>query len=87
MLLRAFRRLVSLAIAFAVVSAVANNLGPGLAARSMTGFMAEMDAAQSGDHAKADAISSDLSWQWHQLQDRVVLVVKQAEHAVSELDR
>jgi hypothetical protein len=87
MLLHALRRLVGLAIAFAIMSTVANNLGPGLAARSMNGFMAEMDAAQSGDYAKADAISSDLARQWQHLQDEVVLVMKQAEHAVSELAR
>jgi hypothetical protein len=85
MLLRAFRRLAGLMIVFAVVSAVANNAGPGLAARSMTGFVAQLDAAESGDYAKADAIGTDLAHQWDRFRVQVVQVLDRAEQVVSDL--
>ena len=63
MLFHAFRRLAGLMIAFALITAVVNNYGPGLAARSMTRYLSAFDAAEHGDYAKAGAIGDDLSHQ------------------------
>ena len=85
MLFHAFRRLAGLMIAFALITAVVNRGGTGLAARSMTGYMAALDAAESGDYARADAIGTDLSRQWDHLRQQVVTVLHQAEKVVSDL--
>lgn len=85
MLFHALRRLAGLMIAFALITAVAQGGGPGLATRSMTGFMAQLDAAESGDYAKADAIGSDLARQWDRFRVQVVLVLDRAEQVLSDL--
>lgn len=85
MLLLALRRLAGLMIAFALVSAVANQVGPGLAARSMTGYLAQLDAAEAGDFATADAIGTDLARQWDGFRLQVVRVLERAEQVVSDL--
>ena len=85
MLFHGLRRLAGLMIAFALISAVATNGGPGLAARSMTGYLSAFDAAEGGDYAKADAIGTDLSRQWDHLRLQVVQVLHQAEKVVTDL--
>lgn len=85
MLLLAFRRLAGLMIALALITVVVNHGGTALAARSMTGYMSALDAAEHGDYAKADAIGTDLSRQWDHLRLQVVQVLHQAEKVVSDL--
>ncbi len=85
MLFRALRRLVGLMIVFAVITMVVNNGGTGLAARSMSGYLSALDAAEGGDYARADAIGTDLSRQWDHLRLQVVQVLHQAEKVVSDL--
>jgi hypothetical protein len=84
-LFHALRRLAGLMIAFALISAVATNGGPGLAARSMTGYLSAFDAAEAGDHAQADRISGDLARQWDHLRLQVQQVLHRAETVVSDL--
>lgn len=85
MLLLAFRRLAGLMIALALITVVVDHGGTGLAARSMTGYMSALDAAERGDYAKADAIGTDLSRQWDHLRLQVVQVLHQAEKVVTDL--
>ena len=68
-----------------LITAVCDHLGPGLAARSMTGVMQEIDAAQHGDTARAQAISADLVGQWTALQAQVADVLHQVEAEVVKL--
>jgi len=63
-IVRAFRRLVGLVVALALVSAVTAHAGPQLAARSMSGYVAQLDAAQAGDYSTADSIGSSLRSDW-----------------------
>ena len=85
MLLLLVRRLLGLAVSLVLVTAVCDHLGPGLAARSMTGVMQEIDAAQHGDTARAQAISDDLVGQWTSLQAQVDDVLHKVEAELEKL--
>ena len=78
-------RLLGLAVSLVLISAVCDHLGPGVAARSMTGVMQEVDAAQHGDTARARSISHDLVGQRTALQAQVADVLHRAEVEVEKL--
>ena len=82
MILAALRRLVVIAIVFAVISAVASQWDPGLAARSMAGYVAEVDAAEAGRLGEVDRISADISTQWESFRAHVTAAVQGLERAV-----
>ena len=82
MILAALRRLILIAIAFAVVSSVASAWGPGLAARSMTGYVAEVHAAETGRFDEVDRISSVIAAQWDSLRASVTSAVRGLEQTV-----
>lgn len=79
MLILAVRRLLGLAVSIMLITAVCDHLGPALAARSMTGVMQEIDAAQHGNTAQAKSIGDDLVAQWSGLEQQVTDLVHQAE--------
>jgi hypothetical protein len=81
-MLRAFRRLVVIAILLAVVTSVAGQWGPGLAARSMSGYLAEVHAAEAGRYDEADRISAGITAQWESLRVHVAQAVRDLEQAV-----
>ena len=85
MLFLLVRRLLGLAVSLVLITAVCDHLGPGLAAHSMTGVMQEIDAAQHGDTARAQAISADLVGQWTTLQAQVADVLHKVEAEVEKL--
>ena len=85
MLFLAVRRLLGLAFSLVLVTAVCSHLGPALAAHSMTGVMQEIDAAQHGDTARAQAIGDDLVAQWTGLEQQVTDLLHQAEAQLEKL--
>jgi hypothetical protein len=85
MVLRVLRRLVGLAVTLALVALVTGHAGPQLAARSMSGFVTEMDAAESGDYPRVDAIAADLGQGWQQLQASATGVLHSVQDAVERL--
>jgi hypothetical protein len=84
-LLLVVRRLLGLAVSLVLVTAVCDHLGPALAARSMTGVMQQIDAAQHGDTARAQAIGDDLVAQWSGLEKQVTDLLHQAEAQLDKL--
>lgn len=82
---RLFRRLVGLSISFAVVMAVLTYLGPGLAARSMNGYISGLGSAQAGDIQRADSIGAQLTREWASLSAGVTRAVHGLEAAVARL--
>jgi len=85
MVLRLLRRLVGLTAALALVALVTGHAGPQLAARSMSGYVTEMDAAESGDFVRVDAIAADLGHGWQQLRASATGVLRSVEDAVERL--
>jgi hypothetical protein len=84
-MIRALGRPVVIAMLFAVMTSVAGATGPGLAARSMGGYVAAVDAAEAGDYARADSIASGLGAQWNSLRVHVTQAVQSLEQAVEGL--
>jgi len=82
---RLLRHLVGLAVALTLVSGVTTHLGPQLAARSMTGYVAELDAADRGDTVTASAIGDDLRRDWLRLEASVTDALSRAEHQLDQL--
>ena len=68
MVFRIARRLLGLALVFLLVSAVVSHVGPSLAARSMSGYVNEVDAAEHGNYGEANAISESIKNEWLTLQ-------------------
>lgn len=85
MVLRLVRQLLAVAMAALLVTAVTGHLGTSLAARSMSGYVASLDAAQRGDTARAESTGVDLSVQWHQLASSVQSVCRSVESALDQL--
>lgn len=85
MLFLAIRRLVCLAVSVALLTGVVSHLGPELAARSMTGVMQEIDAAQHGNTAQAQAIGDELTSGWLGLEQQVYDLVIRVEQTVDRL--
>ena len=82
MILHAFRRLVGLAILFAVLSTVLSHWGPGLAAKSMGGYVRQLDAAEAGNYAQADRIGTDLAREWDGMRVQVLRLVHEVQDAI-----
>jgi hypothetical protein len=64
---------------------VTEHLGPQLAARSMSGYVAQLDAADRGDTARASAIGADLRREWLRLEATVTDALSRAEHQLDQL--
>lgn len=61
------------------------HLGTSLADRSMGGYVVAFDAARSGDAARADSPSDDLSAQWHSLAGSLGSAVHPVESTLDQL--
>lgn len=83
MVFRLIRRLMGLTVSLVLVLGVTSELGPQLAARSMTDYVRVVDHAQSGHYAEADSISAQLQRDWRDLGTRVSSAVAQLQRSVS----
>jgi hypothetical protein len=83
MVFRLIRRLMGLTVSLVLVLGVTSELGPQLAARSMTDYVRVFDQAQSGHYAEADSISAQLQRDWRSLGTRVTSAVSSLQRAVS----
>jgi hypothetical protein len=83
MVFRLIRRLMGLTVSLVLVLGVTSELGPQLAARSMTDYVRVFDQAQSGHYAEADSISAQLQRDWRDLGTRVSSAVAQLQRTVS----
>jgi len=84
-LFRVIRRLVGLAVAFALVSLVTQHVGTALAARSMSGFVTGWSAAQHGNTSYAASLSTDLGRQWRDLGTHASGALHSVQDAVAHL--
>ena len=83
MVFRLIRRLMGLTVSLVLVLGVTSELGPQLAARSMTDYVRVFDQAQSGHYAEADSISAQLQRDWRSLGTLVTSAVSSLQRAVS----
>jgi hypothetical protein len=82
---RLLRHLVGIAVALTLVSGVTTYFGPQLAARSMSGYVAQLDAADHGDTAQVSAIGADLRREWLRLEATVTDALSRADDQLGEL--
>ena len=85
MILRLLRQLVGLTVALTLVTGVTTHLGPQLAARSMSGYVAQLDAADRGDTATASEIGDNLRQEWLRLEASVTDALSRAERQLDQL--
>jgi hypothetical protein len=83
MVFRLIRRLMGLSVSLVLVLGVTSELGPQLAARTMTDYVRVFDQAKSGHYAEADSISAQLQRDWRDLGTRVTTAVAQLQRTVS----
>lgn len=87
MVFRLIRRLMGLSVSLVLVLGVTSELGPQLAARSMTDYVRVFDQAQSGHYAEAASITAQLQRDWRDLGTRASSALAQLQRAVSRAHR
>jgi hypothetical protein len=79
------RQLVGLTVALALVLGVTHYVGPQLAARSMTGYVAELHAAESGNLREADSIAAQLQRDWRSLSADVTRLLREVQNSLRRM--
>ena len=82
MIVHALLTLGSLGVASVLTLGVTTHVGPDLSARSMTGYVEELSAAQRGETVEVDRIGAQLEHEWRRL---AALLADAVEGAADDL--